>query len=59
MADTIVSATAFKPPPASVRDADTRNHEPHTAVRHRGLGHNSRELGEHKAGEHFHSEAVS
>lgn len=44
--------------PASIRDADI-NHERQTAVRHRGLGHNSCELGERKAGERLHGEAVS
>src|SRR5262249_32675195 len=43
----------FEPRPASVRDADTLNHERRTAVRRCGLGHNNCELGEHKAGEHL------
>jgi hypothetical protein len=49
----------FKPRPASVRDADTLNHERYTSVRHHGLGHNNCEPGEHKFGEHLNSEAVS
>jgi hypothetical protein len=39
----------FKRHPASVRDADTFNHERHTSASRHGLGHDSCELREYKA----------
>jgi hypothetical protein len=57
-AGTSAVAPPFKPRPASVRDADTLNLERHTAARRHGLGHNTCEVGEHKAGEHLDGEAA-